>query len=611
MQDRAIANIGRIYLSKLGFNSPFELYTQNMFPGENYKMILITFALTDSEAGISCTFKDIDIEIASEKNYLKYAYRKGSANGGDITFTTKFSGDEKKLKTIVHKQFPNILNKINSQDYPKEFEILKAVEASLSENYSRILSELNELYSNLDRTEKTKTGLSFLFRFSEETKYIGDFEIFKNAVSYSGTEGKAVKYETTSKGENSICSVCLKERPELHGFASPFKFYTVDKRGFASNFFKRECSWKNYPICPECGTLLEFGKKYIENNFKRYFYGKSYYLIPKLIVEDQTELEKVLHMINKYNDSSYGQTEKKIEDTFFEYISKKENYFNLDLLFFEEDATTKAIKIKLMIEEIFPSRFKKIFSEIPCLVNENIIYKEIFKNKNNEYDDLRFNFGILKKYFENSFYDIIYRIFTGEKISASMVYDSIMNVIRKNYKEKISGNKNWGILEAVMALEYFHKLGIIETDKNYKYEVQMEQINETKSSYDIEKLNKFIVENKGLFDCDYKAGLFSLGMLVRVVLDIQNVNLNNTPFEKALRGLNLNYEILTRVYTEAIAKISQYMNFYAYGNLKEFVNEYFVKTSYQLKTVPNSEISFYFTAGLEMGNKFKNKKENN
>lgn len=612
MQDRAIANIGRVYLSKTGFNSPFELYTQNMFPGENYKMLLIAFQITETGSETLCMYKNIDIEVAGEKNYQKYAYRKGSANGGDITFTTKLSGIEKKLNTIIQKQFPAFLKANDSQSSSREMNILKSVYECFDKCYKEIKDKLNQTYESLDKKEKTKCGLSFAFLFPEGHKYLSDFDTFRNAIAYSGTEGKAVKYGKISKGENSICSVCLNKKIELHGFASPYKYYTVDKRGFASNFFKQECSWKNYPICPECGTLLENGAKYIANNLKRYFYGKSYYLIPRLVVENDKELNKVLNMLNEYN-ITYRQADKNLEDYFFKYISDKENYFNLDLLFFEEDSTTKAIKIKLMIEEIFPSRFRKIFCEIPSMINQNNIYKEAYRNKKNEPEDLSFNFGVLKDYFDNNFYDLIHKIFLGMSVSPAYVYENIMEVIRENYKRSTSGYwfNNLGILKAVMALEYLQKLGIIQTDKNYQFEVKMEQLTEIKSSYDIEKLNIFITENKGLFDSDYKVGLFSLGMLVRVVMDIQNVNLSNTPFEKVLRGLNLNYELLTRIYTEAIAKISQYLDFYAYGNLKGFVNEYFVRTSHQLKTIPNSEISFYFTAGLEMGNKFKNKKEYN
>lgn len=97
--------------------------------------------------------------------------------------------------------------------------------------------------------------------------------------------------------------------------------------------------------------------------------------------------------------------------------------------------------------------------------------------------------------------------------------------------------------------------------------------------------------------------------MVRLLLNIQNASLNNTPFEKKLRGYNLNAELLKNIYVETLSKLSQYQGFYAYGNIREFVDEHFILNSHHLNKISNNELSFYFVAGLELGNKFKTKKE--
>ena len=86
-------------------------------------------------------------------------------------------------------------------------------------------------------------------------------------------------------------------------------------------------------------------------------------------------------------------------------IAREEDYFNLNLLFYEENPTTKAIKIKLMLEEILPSRFRKLFVEAPEKINEHKLYKGAITIKKEKFD-LAFNFGILKTFFEEDFYDL-------------------------------------------------------------------------------------------------------------------------------------------------------------------------------------------------------------
>jgi CRISPR-associated protein Csh1 len=67
------------------------------------------------------------------------------------------------------------------------------------------------------------------------------------------------------------------------------------------------------------------------------------------------------------------------------------------------------------------------------------------------------------------------------------------------------------------------------------------------------------------------------------------------------------------VYTEALEKIQKYQkNFYVYTELVEnIISQYFVIKKQDMTSMSNNELSFYFVAGLEMGKKFKNAKEEN
>ena len=54
-------------------------------------------------------------------------------------------------------------------------------------------------------------------------------------------------------------------------------------------------------------------------------------------------------------------------------------------------------------------------------------------------------------------------------------------------------------------------------------------------------------------------------------------------------------------------KIGKYKGFYAYGNIRDFINEYFLFKNNLLKKMSNNELSFYFVACLELSNKFRTK----
>jgi CRISPR-associated protein Csh1 len=164
---------------------------------------------------------------------------------------------------------------------------------------------------------------------------------------------------------------------------------------------------------------------------------------------------------------------------------------------------------------------------------------------------------------------------------------------------------NLTVRKAHLTISYFQELGLIDHNLNYILMDAIEQP-EKKSAFDVEKLKRFVDENKGFLDSDYKVGIFSVGILVRLLLNIQQVNLGNTPFEKKLKGYSLSSDLLKNVYMEALSKISQYQSFYAYSNLREFIDHYFILNIHKVNKISNNELSFYFVSGLEFGNQFKN-----
>lgn len=619
MQDQAFVEIGKIVLEEMGNKEPYQLFIQNMSPDKsNYKMIVAVFEISEDGGEYSCRFKHVDVRNVNSENYLKYAYRKGASNGGDVTFTTKFGDINKKFRTLVEKQFKVLLRRFQDKN-STEYRVFKSVYDYLTdkEHFDFLKAELSGLYDNLPKEDQTTSGLSMVFIVNGKEMHLADFEIIQSVLHSHGTEGKSTKYGVTSAGKDAMCSVCMEEKPVVHGFASPFKYATVDKPGMVSGFFNQANNWKNYPICSDCSLLFELGRTYVLDHLSSYFYGKAYYLIPKtLLSRDSKNLKKALtKLTGLYSDLSKTAVIKRKEDILEKHIAdKKEDYYNVNLLFYEENATTKAMKIKLFLEEILPSRFHRLFVKAPAAINENALYKNALTIKK-ERHDLVFNMGVLKTFFDDDFYDVIQKVFTLKKFSQEALYKRFMDVIRTNYNKMAASESGYvertdvSVLKAHLTIAYLHELDLIE---NYSSGFIMETA-ETESAhkggFDVMKLRSFVSENASFLNTGSKVGVFAVGALVRLVLGNQYANLKNTPFEKKLRGYNLNASLLQNIYLEALNKLSQYQGFYAYSNLRDFIGEFYLLNSEEIRKMSNNELSFYFVAGMEFAPRFKNEKD--
>ncbi|UBM60786.1 TIGR02556 family CRISPR-associated protein [Marinilongibacter aquaticus] len=613
MQDQAIVEIGKLKLRGMGNKKPYEFFIENMFPKkENYDMLVLRFKVMNTENVLSIVYDSIDIEKASEKNYLKYAYRKGSSRGGDITFTTKTGDVHKKFKTLLEQQLPKIAAANSGDSF--YFELLLNFLKDES-NFKKVVAELSNVYASLPKDQQNASGFTFCFTINGEDKYLSDFEIIQEILNGSGTIEKSKKYDVISEGHEQLCSICFEQKPIVHGFASPFKYATVDKPGMVSGFFNQATNWKNYPICTDCSLEFELGKNYVYNKLSKYFYGKSYFAIPKtLLKKDNNNLERALRLIENLYDSDISQEKtRKDEDRIWKLIGNENDFFNLNLLFHERDSKTDAIKIKLLLEEIVPSRFRLLFIDTPKQINGHELYKKATFIKK-EPADLTFHFGLLKDFFKDDFYGIVQRVFMLEKMDTEILYGRFMQLLRSNRnKSKTSDtyiNLKLDILKAHMVMSYLQALSILDYNQNYPFmEKTIEAKAEKGKSFDMYKLQAFVKDNPGFLDTDYKVGIFSVGILVRLLMNIQQAELGNTPFENKLKGYNINHESLKSIYKEALLKLNQYKGFYAYNDFKDFVAQYFVLNAHALPKMSNNEISFYFIAGVQFGSQFRTDKE--
>ena len=168
------------------------------------------------------------------------------------------------------------------------------------------------------------------------------------------------------------------------------------------------------------------------------------------------------------------------------------------------------------------------------------------------------------------------------------------------------------ILKAHLLLRYFETLKIAEPPTPTLMIPETEEERRAlrkKSTFDMDKLRKFLQENNAFIYDESVAGIFGLGVLVNLVFNMQNASIGSTPFEKKLKGFNLSASDLEKVYLEAIDKVNQYSGAYTYKQLREFISENFAINKGKVAKMTNQERSFYFVTGLELGRKFRSDKE--
>lgn len=618
MQDKIVVDIGKVAMLQKGGLEPYQLFVQDAFPDKtNYPVILGIFEV-DEDSKI--TFKKVDIENCSKDLFLKYGFRKGSSRGGDITFTTKLSeAFATKLNTLKVNQLPAVLNSALINHYNEEAKIWTSLIDYLSDKElsNQFLLQILGAFEGLDKEQKKGSLFSLRFDFNDNSqKYISDFKTFQSIILSSGTQDKSEKYNVKSEGHHHVCSICLAEKPTLYGFASPFKYFTVDKPGFVSGFFKQENTWRNYPICSDCSLPFELGRDYISQNLQSYFYGRPFYAIPKLMVGNNERLFSNLlrRFAGIYEQASVAKSQKieRAEDRIMELIGELENHLYINLMFFEEDSKTKAIKIRLLIEEVLPSRFNKLFASTPQLINRNPLYEKAITIKKVA-TDLVFNFGIIKGFFDDTFLEIVQKVFEGKPISRELVFSKFMQVIRANYSKQQAGDyaepTGWTILKAHMLIRYFQELDLFNHQK-YTYMDTFEPTENEKSTFKYDEFKDFVKQNTDFFDDELKVGIFGLGMLVKYTMNIQYTHIKSTPFEKKLKGYDLSLLDLNRIYVEALDKLRQYNASGVYPELREQILPKFLLNKHNPSKLTKNELSLYFVAGLEWAGKFKEKTDN-
>jgi CRISPR-associated protein Csh1 len=249
----------------------------------------------------------------------------------------------------------------------------------------------------------------------------------------------------------------------------------------------------------------------------------------------------------------------------------------LYFLFLKKD--NQAERIQLLIEDVMPSRIRKI-------VDVEKTIRDLFGNG--------FDFTLISEFFKDNtnklLFEIADAIFRGGKLDRLLLYRKILASLNSNLHEN---KKSFieKIKNSLSVIRFFEELGLLHYGGD--------NMNEDKFGEIYEKF-------KGL-DTSAKRGIFLLGALTQWLLSLQAYERDgSTPFVKNLKGLNMNIQDIKGLLPKIIDK------FIAYDNHTQSVRELEKEISKNLLLEPNpklsiEEINFIFVTGMALYDEVKSK----
>lgn len=581
-----------------------------------YRHIFTIEVKTDGE---SCSFVRVGSEEYSHDKIPRYMYRKGGANGPDLSLTSRL--------TEPGKFFPNKILGWLKQDFngsvsASNLRFLNDLNQCINDHAEEIVGALTEK-SDTIRKNKENAIVTITFSQNGTKKYIGDIPLFQNLFRDKALIKYYSKYNTESRAEDQVCSVCREKKDEVYGFVAPYPFYTVDKKGMVSGGFDQTLAWKNNPVCRDCALLIEEGKKYLEECASFRFQRFDYFLIPKPVRPGvDTEVYEIIEEFHRHGaethlSGKYMHLLDQTEDEILDLLSRQENTFLCNILIYH--AGKGEFKIDRYIEDVFPSRLRALFDakkKVDTLTYISDLEVAAFTNGKKTGDvPYQFDFGTVRHFFKAEvdeslngyFLEIVNKIFTGQPVDYQFLIYAYMRKIRKLFAQNYPTRES--SLRGLALLCYLSELGLLMNQTQRRMMKPSianpgKEIPEPKAR---EITDEIFGQYADFFDSDAKKAVFLEGALAQLLLDIQYRERGATPFRTKLHGLNLDRRSVAALFPKIQNKLEEYGKNY-YRGLEQLVSQHMVQAGEEWK-MSKDEISFYFTLGMNLAYLFKAQKE--
>lgn len=407
--------------------------------------------------GKNVAFDQVHLEKYDSERSTKYLYRTLRHGRYDVTPTTRIiSPDKVKDRAVLwFKKYAE-----RQGDW-----LIQALKDEITRKADEIFAEVSRKYNELVRENRRNLMFTMKIKEGEKEKYLGDYEIFRRVFEEESTKPFFAKYNVESKSV-ATCHLCGKNK-EVFGFASPFSFYTFDKRGFAPNFIREE-AWKRAPTCAECAISLEAGKQFLDQYLLKDFYGFRFYVIPKFIFEDVNA--DLIEDIKDANKRNYAESLLCVEDDILDLMKEKKNTFGLIFMFIRPKQKDFFDIVKY-VEDVPPSWIKKIYdalkeTEAFSLAEESSLKKILGKKHVGGLRGLTIG-GLIRLFFpspnyDKNFIDVVGDILAQRKVDKDLLIKAFTREIRNMHVNKKGRSEKILCLKSFILLLLLHKLELIE-----------------------------------------------------------------------------------------------------------------------------------------------------
>ncbi|MCD6489805.1 MAG: TIGR02556 family CRISPR-associated protein [Thermodesulfobacterium sp.] len=500
-----------------------------------------------------------------------YLYKEGESKGNRPAPIAPITDAEKTFRKIrtwieICKNVPDLTD--------NEREFIKNILKNIDDAKQHIIETLKKKIKEIPKKENKFLTL----KLEAGSKYLGNCELFQKAHQYIILK----KIQKTSS-QNKVCSICGEIRDVVFARTFVYNFDTDDKLGFISGFDKQNF-WKNIPVCQECRDLLKQGREFIDLKLTFKFYGLKYQLIPKTLLDDNKIIREIIDILSDTQKAIFltKRTIKRLtndENEILAYLSEKGDVVSFNFLFIQSQQSAE--RILLLIEDILPSRLRKIFE-----TKEKVDF--VFKEE--------FNFGKIRTFFLKSdedkrdsdldkyFLEIIDSIFRGKSLDFSFIVKFFMQSIKNEFIKDgyyLSRTK-----DAMMCVSFFETLCLINFEEEKMERSIFEEI--------------FVKYGKSL-NTFAKRGIFLLGALTQMLLNKQYADRNSKPpFMKKLKSLKMDEKDIKALLPEVINKLEEYE---AFDKGKKLLAQ--EASIYLLQAGDNwrmsiDEINYYFVCGMNL-----------
>lgn len=566
-------------------------------------------------------YRELDVEN-DPKTANQLLYKRGPANGADFTLTSKLSWDIKTKAYSIDKAMKKIGNFFNNPGKvtDEEKEWISGIKEIFNTNLSQIKTEIVEHIAEYKVADAKEKGV--VISFNIENNNLAAFSFFKDRIKKEFLEKARTVKNKPSKAEHKVCCLSHDNDVEVLGNAGNFNFLTWDKWSFIAGGFEFKSCWRNYPVSADAYLWAEFGKRVIQDEMRFRFCNFFFLLIPYQLIGKEADYPSIIETMGKTKrDNTLGLGKKGTisrlsdeEDIVFEDIAAQDDSLSFHLFFFDENPSTKAIRILLSVEFVQPSLIRRLFDaqyrvkQIPVFIQVASTLRS-FSKTDDQYEpwEPNFTFYTVRSFFYNSkakgnfdkqFLELTGKIFSLKPISYVFLIKRFNEEIQ--YQFRNGKDMIYAVTRAFLILHFLEELNILK-----------DNIGGPMTYYDSNEVEQeffsFFTSHQIFYNKPERVASFLIGVYVRKLLNIQRQLRNGSmPFAKRLNGLKLTEDILKRIYWEAMNKYMEYDKAY-YMKLESLISKYLSDSNFD--RISSNDLSFYFATGMSMASLFLKKEE--